>query len=56
MFLGEDHVFTSFLKQSPITKVVFVDPRMALFRYSKDSDLGWEPVPGAHAGIIRINS
>jgi len=56
MFLGEDHVFASFLKQSPITKVAFVDLRMALFRYSKDSDWGWEPVPGARAGIIHINS
>ncbi len=56
VFQSEDFRRIWFANVLAYTRASYAGNNPGLFREVSDSKLGWEPVPGAHAGEIRINA
>ena len=59
-WLSRDRGFAAFVLQRDVRRIhvrgAYDGNDLGLFRETPDSKLRWEPMPGAHAGEIRINT
>jgi lysophospholipase L1-like esterase len=51
-----EHPFVRFINQAPVENARTLTAAGVFFRPSQDAGIGWEPIPGAQSGRVRINS
>lgn len=54
--LEKKHGFAQFMKKNQIATLHMTGSNAHLFRFTDDTELGWEPIPQAEYNHIRINS